>query len=260
MQSVINLNQLTWLLWPLLLVAWSCWRRERWTAGAIAFGVALSFKSFLGLFLIWLALKRQWRALAVSLASCAAALAVGIMAYGVDVFRAWMGALGSVEWSYAVMNASWRGIVSRSLTATGSAGAPLIVRPDLVTPLFVIGAAAVLVVTFLRAARQGVEDSWPALMASSLLVSPLGWLYYIWWVLPGIRPSRLLVAAPLLWVPMVCVLWGQPSGWATVTIGSVFFWGLLLAWGYFIGYGVRGIGPVHARQVVQRDAHAPAVR
>jgi hypothetical protein len=192
--------------------------------------------------------------------SCAVALGIGIAAYGVDVFRAWIAALGSVEWSYAVMNASWRGIVTRTLTPSGSAGAPLVVSPEAVTPLFALGAAAILLVTFFRTARQSVEDSWPTLMASSLLVSPLGWLYYIWWVLPGIRPSRLLIAAPLLWVPMVCVLWGQPSGWATVTIGSVFFWGLLLAWGDFVGYGVGRVRPVHARQVVQRDSHAPAVR
>jgi hypothetical protein len=260
MQSVINLNQLTWVLWPLLIVTWTCWRRGRWTAGAVAFGIALSFKSFLGLFLIWLALKGQWRALVVSLGVAAAALAIGIAAYGAGVFRAWLDALASVQWSYAVMNASWRGILARSFTVSGSAGAPIADSPAIVTPLFVVGAAAIVVVTFARTRRRTIDESWPALMAASLLVSPLGWVYYIWWMLPGIKPSRLLVAAPLLWVPMVGVLWGQPSPWATISIGSVFFWGLLLAWAYAIGNGIGRVRPLPAGEVMQRDADAPSVR
>lgn len=260
MQSTINLNQLTWILWPLLVCAWWCWRRDKWTAGAVAFGIALSFKAFLGVFLIWLVLKRQWRSVVVALASAAVALSVGIGAYGWSVFRAWLDAVASVEWSYAVMNASLRGILARSLTASGSAGAPVAIAPGMLDPLFAIGGLAILVVTLVRLRTASAEQSWPALMAASLLASPLGWLYYIWWVLPGVKPSRLLFQSPLLWVPMVCVLWGQPSPWATMTIGSVFFWGLFIAWIRFLGDGIARVGPEHAREIVQRDSHAPAVR
>jgi hypothetical protein len=260
MQSTINLNQLTWILWPLLVYAWWCWRRNRWIAGAVVFGVALSFKSFLGVFLIWLAFKRQWRAVAAALASAAGALSVGIVAYGWDVFRAWLSAVASVEWSFAVMNASLRGILARCLTGGGSAGAPVAIAPQAVTPIFAIGAAAILALTFVRTRRADIDDSWPPLMAAALLASPLGWLYYIWWMLPGIRPSWLLVQSPLLWVPMVGVLWGQPSPWATLTIGSVFFWGLFVAWIRVVGNRIGWVGPENARQVMQRDAHAPAIR
>ncbi len=260
MQSTINLNQLTWILWPLLVAAWWCWRRDRWTAGAVAFGIALSFKAFLGLFLIWLALRRQWRALAVSLATAAAALTVGIAAYGWSVCRAWLGAVASVEWSYAVMNASLRGILARSLTASGSAGAPVAVAPGLVDPLFLAGAVAIAIISLARTRTASVDRSWPELMAASLLASPLGWLYYIWWILPGLKPSRLLFASPLLWVPMVCVLWGQPSPWATLSIGSVFFWGLFLVWVRLPWNGVGRVGPEDAGEIVQRDADAPAIR
>jgi hypothetical protein len=71
-------------------------------------------------------------------------------------------------------------------------------------------------------------------MASALLASPLGWLYYAWWMLPGVKPSRLLVRAPLLWIPMTFLTRGQPSPWATVTYASVFNWGLLMAWAGFV--------------------------
>lgn len=257
MQAALSLNQVTWILWPLLIAAWWCWRQNRWTAGAAAFGVALSLKSFLGVFLIWLALKRQWRALVVSLASAAAALGVGLLVYGRSVFRAWIEAVAGVEWSFAVMNASLRGLLARTLTTDGGGVmTPVAILPQLVTPLFALSAAAVLLVTFIRTRDAAVDESWMPLMAAALLASPLGWIYYIWWMLPGTAPAQLLVRAPLLWVPMVLVTWGQPAAWATPTIGSIYTWGMLLAW----GYGISRIGPVHARQIVQRDAGAPAVR
>jgi hypothetical protein len=260
MQSALGLNQLTWILWPLLVAAWWSWKKEKWTSGAIWFGLALSFKAFLGIFLIWLAMQRRWWSVAVSLASAAVALGVGAVWYGHDVFRAWVHAVGSVEWSYAVMNASVRGILARTLTDSRSAGQPLASMPALVTPLFLLAAASILALTLARTKNRSVDDSWPALMAAGLLASPLGWLYYIWWVLPGTRPSKLLLESPLLWVPMVCVLWGQPNPVATLTIGSVFFWGLLVAWLRFLGYRIARVGPVNARQIVQRDADAPAIR
>lgn len=255
MQSAIVLNQVTWILWPLLLWAWWCWRNDRWTAGAIGFGLALSLKTFLGVFLVWLALRRQWRAVGVSLVSAAAGTGVGILAYGPSAFRAWIASLGGVEWTVAVMNASIRGLLRRTLGGDTSGLTPVASAPHLVTPIFLAAAAAVLAVTFVRTRRASVDDSWPPLMAGALLASPLGWIYYIWWMLPGIAPSRLLLRAPLLWLPMVVVIWGQPHAWATVTIGSAYTWGLLMAW----WYGIVRIRPVDAGQVVERDAAAPAV-
>jgi hypothetical protein len=164
-----------------------------------------------------------------------------------------------VEWSYAVMNASLRGILARSLNVSGSAGVPIVVAPAAVTPAFLAGSALILAVTFHRTHDRGIDESWPALMAASLLASPLGWLYYLWWMLPGVKPSRLLLQSPLLWIPMVCVLWGQPNPLATVSIGSVFFWGLFLAWVHFVGNGIRRVRPEDASQVMQCDADAPAV-
>jgi Glycosyltransferase family 87 len=259
MQSMINLNQVTWILWPLLVCAWWCWRRGRWTAGAVAFGFALSFKPFLGIFLIWFALTRHWRALIVTVLTATGALAIGYFAYGHEVFAAWLAAIAGVEWSHAVMNASLRGVLARSLNASGSAGTPILNAPGAITPAFLAGAALILAVTFRRTHRRPIDDSWPALMAASLLASPLGWLYYIWWMLPGVKPSRLLLQSPLLWIPMVCVLWGQPSPLATISIGSVFYWGLFVAWVHFVGNGIRRVGPEHACQVMQCDADAPAV-
>lgn len=235
-----TLNQVTWIMWPLLIAAWWQWRQDRWTAGAIWFGIALSFKSFLGVFLVWLAFRRQWRAIAVSLVTAAAALALGILAYGSGVFVAWTRAIGGVAWTSAWTNASLRALLLRNLSKSPSGAIPLLDLPGLITPVFVVLAVAIVLVTCIVASRRPVDEGWPALMAAALLASPLGWVYYTWWVLPGVKPSRLLVRSPLLWVPMVLITRGQPNAWATLTFASMYSWGLLIAWIGFVAAPVHG--------------------
>jgi len=256
----LTLNQVTWILWPLLVWTWWCWRQDRWAAGAVAFGVALSLKAFLGVFLLWLVVRRQWRAVGVSLAAAAAAFGAGLAVYGLDVFRNWTAAMAGAEWPGAFSNASIRGLIDRSLTKNFTGAPPLVDVPRFAMALYFVSAAAIVTFTLLRTRDRDVDVSWPALMASALLASPLGWVYYLWWVLPGTRPSRMLLISPLLWVPFAYITIGQPAGWATATIGSVYSWGLLLAWSRLAGDGVLRIGPVHPRQVVQGDADAPAIR
>jgi hypothetical protein len=230
MASVVTLNQMTWILWPLLLWAWWCWRQQRWGAGAIGFGVALSLKPFLGVFLLWLIVTRRWRAAATATASAAVVFAIGAAAYGIDVSRAWLQALGGVTWAYADMNASLQGLLARTLTAAPGSNSPLLVAPGFVAPLAFLGGGLIVLVTLARTRRWTIEQSWTPLMVAALLASPLGWLYYIWWILPGTRPSRLLFESPLLWIPWAVLFLGQPNGWLTLTLGSLYFWGLFVVW------------------------------
>lgn len=242
-----TLNQVTWIMWPLLIAAWWQWRSDRWTTGAIWFGLALSFKSFLGVFLIWLALRKEWRAIGVSLATAAAALGIGILAYGVDVFVAWTRAVGGVTWTSAWTNASVRALLARLLARNPFGAVPFFDLPNMITPLFTVLAVAIVLVTCFTSRTRTVDRSWPALMASALLASPLGWLYYASWMLPGVKPSRLLVRSPLLWIPMVYLTRGQPSPWATLTFASIYNWGLLIAWVGFL------VAPVYASQGGSND-------
>jgi hypothetical protein len=113
------------------------------------------------------------------------------------------------------MNASLQGILART-TAPRS--------------LALTGSALIVIITLVRTRRQQIDESWLPLMVSALLASPLGWLYYIWWILPGVRPSRLLLESPLLWIPMAITIAGEPSAWRTLTLGSIYFWGLSMLW------------------------------
>ncbi len=195
----ISLNQVTWLMWPLLVYAWSSWRKERWTAGAIAYGVALSLKPFLGVFLLWMILTRRFRPAAVAIGVAAASFSIGILVYGVEVFRHWTKAVGDIVWWRSTMNASFQGFMARSLT---SPYVELAVEPNYVMPLALTGGALILLVTLWYTRTRNIDESWTPLMAAALLASPLGWLYYGCWLLPGRRPFRLLFQAPMLWVPV----------------------------------------------------------
>jgi Glycosyltransferase family 87 len=230
MASVVSLNQLTWILWPPLLWAWWCWRQNRWAAGAIGYGLAVGLKPFLGVFLLWLIVTRRWQAVFVSCLSGAAFFAIGLVVYGVDVNLAWADALGDVTWAYAGMNASLQGLLTRALSKPVVISDPLVFAPELVSPLATAGGAVIVLVTILRTRRLSIDQAWQPLMVSALLASPLGWLYYIWWILPGARPLQLLREAPLLWVPLVFPLRLFPSTWLGLTLGSIYFWGLLSLW------------------------------
>ena len=230
MASVISLNQVTWILWPLLLWTWWCWRQDRWSAGSVGYGLALGLKPFLGVFLLWLLITRRWRAAMVSIGVAALSFAIGVGAYGIDVSRAWIEALADVTWTYAPMNASLHGILGRAMTTAPADLSRPLPLPALAGLIAIAGSVVIVIVTLVRTRRQHIDRSWLPLMASALLASPLGWLYYIWWVLPGGRPSRLLLESPLLWIPMIVTVASEPSGWRTVTLGSIYFWGLLILW------------------------------
>ena len=99
MASMLSLNQVTWLIWPLLIFAWTSWRRDRWTAGAIPFGIAMSVKPFLGVIALWLLVTRRWRALMTAIAAASGAFAVGFLVYGAGPYRDWITALVREQWS-----------------------------------------------------------------------------------------------------------------------------------------------------------------
>jgi hypothetical protein len=105
----------------------------------------------------------------------------------------------------------------------------------------------VLSLTVVRLARlrtRNVDHSFALLIAAALLASPLGWVYYFWlglvpvaaWVQrstrrvsAGMLLLALSVATALLWHASATI-WLQPSGIATITVGSAYFWALFGTW------------------------------
>jgi hypothetical protein len=122
--------------------------------------------------------------------------------------------------------------------------------PALVLPLATCLAVVVGAVTLMRSAHPRLEPErsdgdWAALLLAALLMSPLGWNYYVWiavwpvaallahhapWRQPTMRDLWLLpgLGGWLWWGKMTD--WGQPHVVATLTAASVYFWALLALW------------------------------
>ena len=222
----ISLNQNAWIMWPLLVHAWWCWRRGRWTAGAVSFGVALSMKAFLGVFLIWLVVSRRWLAAVVAAAIAAACFLLGILVYGIDVFRDWTRAVSNIDWWRSSINGSFQGFLARTIAALRGGAVDF---PAWAAAIASIAGLAILAISVWRTRGRSIDDSWTPLMAGALLASPLGWLYYGCWLLPNRRPYRMLMQAPLLWVP-IFYHQAPPTLLNTLTYHSMYFWGFALVW------------------------------
>jgi hypothetical protein len=149
------------------------------------------------------------------------------------------------------MNGSVLGVLTRTLSANPSYE-PLALLPSFVRPLWLIVAGVVAAITisvtfFDATEEEAVDRSFALLLLASQLVSPLGWVYYLWLLLgpltalimswqrrgeatKGWRNGLVLAAIPgLLW-PVAAVTLFQPNAWATIGPGSAYFWAMLALW------------------------------
>jgi hypothetical protein len=104
--------------------------------------------------------------------------------------------------------------------------------------------------------RPGVstDRAWAIALTAMLLLSPLGWVYYVWWLVPPVWyagvPGGAAVAGIVLLLAPPWVNWllghGQPILGATV--GSMYAYGLLAWWA---GLFWR----TWSDRIVQRESH-----
>jgi hypothetical protein len=246
---------LSFLLFYLVTLSWHNARHGRWGRAGLWLGLSLSVKPFLLFLVPYFAVKRQWRGVASVVATVMVCFAVGLLVFGWENHLAWKSRLLAAEgWAWLSMNASLLGALTRTFTVN-MIYTPLVVEPTAV--LFAVWAVLCLLIVLLTYAAaaaesppRGVDRAFAVLPVAALLISPLGWTYYFWlplgpllllalgwWRQPreqGAAPTwsrRLLLAAitgalfPLHFVDLC-----QPSPLATLLIGSVFFWSLLLTW------------------------------
>ena len=246
--------EMTFLLMPLYTLLWMAWRKRRWRAVGVWLGVCASFKLFMLLFVPYLLWRRRWNALGAMTIAATALVIAGCVAFGVDTYAQWLRSLGKVGWWWLPMNASWQGFVARVFQGGGTKVAPLVHMASLVPIASLAGAGILGLCALARVIRTDERDEdgdrdFLTLLLGALLASPLGWVYYlplaygpiVGWlgVADGwiglrrlVRPQRAMVACGivLLYVPHEVAALGQPSALATLTLASVYFWGVSLLW------------------------------
>ncbi len=225
-------GQFTGLLMWGATIAWLALRDQKWTRAGVTIGLLCSLKMFLAPLAVYLLVKRQWRATYLAAICGALPFLLGVMIFGVEPHEEWLRALSEVYWTGAVMNASIHALLGRAWS-----------QDIFVTASSVDIAAAVLSVVllgfaFVHAWRTTDADAAILmLLVTSLLASPLGWIYYVP-ILAG-PITALLVARRLsrwtyaslaaLMIPFPA-LYPYPSRLYAFTVGSLYTWSLLGIW------------------------------
>jgi len=143
-------------------------------------GVAVYVKPFLAGLLIYWAWRRQWRSLIVAGITCAVLVIVGAIAAGPSSYVLWWRTLGIGPAPYSPINASLLGLWSRVFF--GSEFAPPLLRepPPVLLAVCAFSIIAVIAAIYLRLrADVNIDLAWALIVLGSLLVSPLGWIYYL---------------------------------------------------------------------------------
>ncbi len=241
--------EITFVLMVPFTLAWCAWRRARWTTAGAWLGACASAKLFLLLFLPLLIWQRRWKAAAALVATGCALTALGAAFFGVNAYAQWAATLGRVGWWWIPMNASWQGFVSRVFEGSATI-ASLIHVPSLVRPVAIAG-AGVFALLSLASARlpdgdqQRRDRSFLLMFLGAILASPLGWVYYLplaYGPMLGWLRARsgsgmgrgyafaLYIGLACLYVPQEVASWLKHDPIATLTLTSVYFWGVLLLW------------------------------
>jgi hypothetical protein len=173
-----------------------------------------------------------------------AVIGLGEMAFGSGVHLQWQAVLRRdvSTWGWLLLNAS---IAAPWMRAFGEAPAFAHIEHTAVMAYGALGSAAVIAgVTAWQARRSAEVDlAWSVLWTAALLISPIGWTYYLWfaagplgatliviWQTRVAWRQPLLVLAACFVLPLPTLFMGQPSVTASLTVGSMFTWALMALW------------------------------
>jgi arabinofuranan 3-O-arabinosyltransferase len=206
--------------------AWAAHRQGRQAPSGLLLGLLVSVKPFFGCILLVPLVRREWRLIVCALATAAAAAAAGVLLAGVPSVLRWVETGRQVSWFQHPLNASLAGLLARS----GLGWLPWTV---LVLALLTVTIAA------LRWSAS-IDASWLAAGLASLLVSPLGWAYYLPLLAGPLaaitirRPALLVAGLGFVWpVPFIMTL-TSVEGLAASTICSIMTWSLIAMWGVVV--------------------------
>jgi alpha-1,2-mannosyltransferase len=247
-QGFFATAQLSLLLLLVMTICWIDARHGRWLRAGAWLGACLSLKPFLLIFVPYLVATRRFRACAALFATATVCFIAGLLVFGVGPYIAWYRALaGASDWAWPGINASTLGFFQRTFRPSPFF-TPTLSKPELVKFWVIIAAPiglATLAAAILDRTRATIDRAFALLLVGAQLLSPLGWVYYSWLpagpmaALLGHRdkPSSNRWKAVAGGVAVIGLFWPvgtqqlfQPHRWATVSVGSVYFWATAALW------------------------------
>lgn len=227
LSSTLWLGQMSlWLALPVTL-AWRAHREGRWNSVGAWMGLAASIKPFLFIVFPYLLLKRQWRACLFGALTWIASFVVGALVFGHATLEHWVHSSQWPTWQANLLNASFQGYVGRVMFEWPA------------QHVATIGSALGVLATIWLARLRDADVAWALLITGALLWAPLGWVYYVWFLMPPIAAliaeRRLPRAAWLLAIPFVWPINASPLRLTGTFLDaqlmlSIYFWGLLAFW------------------------------
>jgi alpha-1,2-mannosyltransferase len=231
--ATLALGQIYCVLALGLVAAWGAERRGMPLASGFALGLVVAVKPSLAPILLWPLVRRRWRALVAALASAAVATLVGLVVVGPGATLDWLSLLLDSPLSPYWDNASLPSAAARLFTDNQFAR-PIATQPWVVSVAYLLG---ILVVVFTAVKiRHGPEAGLWALVAASLLASPVAWHNYLVLLGPGVllllargwvAPGFLLLALQTI-PPQWPLLW-QGEGTVVATLALTLYLYVLIA-------------------------------
>jgi glycosyl transferase family 87 len=219
-------------------LGWLADRDRRPVAAGVWTGVAIYTKPFLAGLLVYWIWSRQWRAMASALVAGGVLVLLGAIFAGPSSYVLWWRSLGFSPAPYSALNASLLGLWSRLFFGSEFAP-PLLQEPRaILLSVWAVSIIAVIVAIYVRLrADRRTDLAWALIVLGSVLVSPLGWIYYLPLAagplvtcLSGVVPWTFLWASAymlLLFRSNMLANLHMSAGWA-VSVGSIYAWALLL--------------------------------
>lgn len=203
--ATLALGQIYAFLTLGLVAAWVFDRREKPVASGVALGLVIAVKPSLLPLLLWPLVRRRWGTVLAALVSGGVATLFAAVVAGFGTTFEWMRLLLDSPLNAYWDNASLPAAAARLFTDNEYAR-PLALLPGAVPAAYIVGISVVALTAWL-ARRDPSMGLW-ALVAASLIASPIAWHNYLMLLAPGIlilisrgRPSIAFLLLALQTIP-----------------------------------------------------------
>ena len=179
---VFRSAQVSFLLLLPLTLAWIKARQNNWPLAGLYLGLGACLKPFLLIFLPYLVFRKQFVALRNLFAVFLVAFSLGLLTFGIEAHKDWIEGLALVNWYWVGSNVSILGFLTRTL-GENPTFAVSIDASALIYPFWIVSSLVIALWTIIATAsdttEKAVDRSFALLLIAALLISPLGWTYYL---------------------------------------------------------------------------------
>jgi hypothetical protein len=273
--ALLHTGQLSFILLLPFTLSWIYARKGLWEKAGLLLGFLSAIKPFFLIFLPFIFFRRQYRGSLLFAGTFIGMFGLGFMIFGWEAHVSWVHALRDVDWTWSWINASIHGFLRRILAET-PIFEPTLAAPHLIFPLYVLCSVVVGVMTFVVILKDqsplSVDRAFLILTIAALLISPVGWIYYFFFLIgplgamvqgwhtpsPGTFTSNqlrlfrtrrwiLMSTLPGYFFPIYLLPLFQPNPVATFFIGSTYFWCTGFLWVAIFIDGWAQVSPSNTR-------------